>query len=69
MEGDIPALLRKCALELCAGRPEFPYNCLHHGPVGVVVPLKVNVLGHCVLGVATFDIKVAPPECSSVSVE
>ena len=50
-KADIPALLRKGALEPLEGKFDFIRNCLHVGNMGVQVLSNASVAGHYVLSV------------------
>ena len=54
LDADIPALLRKGALEALAGQLDFARNALTLGSRGVEIPLQVNDAGHYILSVANF---------------
>ena len=54
MDADIPALLRKGALEAPSGQLDFARNTLTLGTRGIETPLKVNATGHYILSVVNF---------------
>ena len=54
LEADIPALLRKGFMEALGGRFDFLRGSLNLHRRGVQIPLRVNRVGHCILGVVDF---------------
>ena len=60
-DADIPAFLRKGALEALGGQLEFEHDILTVRKRGVLAPLRVNAMGHYVLRVVEFSKR---PPCS-----
>ena len=55
LDAEIPALLRKGALEALRGRSDFSRGTPTLGSRGVGIPPKVNDMGHYILSVVDFD--------------
>ena len=54
LEADIPALLRKGAMEKLGGQLDFLHGSRALHPQGVKIPLGVNRMGHYILSVVDF---------------
>ena len=55
LDAEIPALLRKGALEALRGRSDFSRGTPTLGSRGVGIPPKVNDMGHYILSVVNFE--------------
>ena len=65
LDADIPALLRKGALEALAGQLDFARNTLILGSRGIGIPHRVNAMGHYILSVDDFPADPVTPGVGS----